>query len=251
MSGQHLHALYRHGDSAVHRMSPHLKIVAAFMFVVAMVLTPRQQVWAFAAHLVLLIAVVTAAGLPGRFLVTRMVVLVPFLIAAWTLPFIGSEPVNGLGLSIEGLWDAWNITVKGLLGTMASVTLAATTEVPDLVGGLERLRVPRVVTGIMGFMARYLEIVVGDMARMRTAMRSRGHRPRWLGDVGAVGRSVGALFVRTFERGERVYLAMVARGYQGEIPIGDAAVAPAAGVVVVAGFIGAAWAATITAIILT
>ena len=237
MSGVHVHALHHHGDSAVHRMAPHLKVVAAFLFVVAVVLTPREQIWAFGVHLALLASVAWLSRLPVRFLAVRMLVLLPFLVAAWTLPFIGSEPVNGLGLSIDGLWAAWNITAKAGLGTLASVLLAATTEIPDLVAGLERLRAPRMVTAIMGFMARYLETVVDDMARMRVAMRSRGHRPRWIGAAGAIGRSIGALFVRTFERGERVYLAMVSRGYDGSLPAGPAARATGVASAVVAAFV--------------
>lgn len=136
---------------------------------------------------------------------------------------------------------AWNITAKGMLGTMASVTLAATTEIPDLVGGLERLRVPRVITSIIGFMARYLETVVDDLARMRIAMRSRGYHPRWLGAVGALGRSVGALFIRTFERGERVYLAMVSRGYRGGMPDAGTAAATPAAMAVTGALVASAW----------
>lgn len=249
MSAGHVHALFRHGHSPVHRMASHVKVLATIGFVVAVVLTPREQVWAFGVHLGLLASVIVVARLPVRFVLSRMVVLLPFLVAAWTLPFLGSDPVNGLGLSIEGLWGAWNITAKGFLGTMASVTLAATTEIPDLVGGLERLRVPRIMTSIIGFMARYLETVVGDMSRMRIAMRSRGYRPRWLGSTGALGRSVGALFVRTFERGERVYLAMVSRGYAGQMPDAATAAATPAMLAAAAVVVVAAWAVTISGII--
>lgn len=245
MSGSHIHALFRHGESPIHGLPSHLKIVATFGFVVAAVLTPREAIWAFAVHAGLLSLVIGLSRLPLRFVATRMVVLVPFLLAAWTLPVLGGEPHNGLGLSIEGLWGAWNITVKGALGTMASVILAATTEVPDVVSGLERLRAPRVVTSIMGFMARYLEAVVQDMSRMRIAMRSRGYHPRWLGGAGAFGQSIGALFVRTFERGERVYLAMISRGYQGEIPPAAGIAVSARSVAAIAVFLASAWAVAV------
>lgn len=212
------HALYRHGVSAVHLAPAHVKIVAVLGFVVAVVVTPREAVWAFGAHLAIVAIVLTAARIPPGFVARRLLVVTPFLLAAATLPFVSGPPDTAWGMSVEGLWGAWNIAAKAVLGALASISLAATTEPPAIVAGLERLRMPRIVTAIMGFMVRYVEIVVSEISRMRRAMRARGYRPRWLGSVGAIGSSLGALFVRSFERGERVFLAMTARGYAGAMP---------------------------------
>lgn len=217
MSGGHAHALYQHGDSPLHRAAPHLKIVAGFAFLVAVVVTPREAVWAFGAYLGLLVSVIAVSGLRVRFVVSRMVVALPFFLAAATLPFIGGGERLGW-LSIEGLWGFWNIGVKMTVGVLVSVTIAGTTEASDIVRGLEALRVPRVITAIMGLMIRYLDVVVGEVGRMRVAMRSRGYAPRGLGEVAAIGRGMGSLFIRSYERGERVYLAMASRGYAGRMP---------------------------------
>jgi cobalt/nickel transport system permease protein len=217
VSGGHAHALYRHGSSVVHRLAPHLKILAAFGFVIAVVITPRRAFWAFGVYAALIVGFATAAGLGLRFMVTRLVVILPFLVAAATFPFLeGGQQWHGL--SVEGLWDLWNVAAKASLGALASVVLASTTEAPDVVSGLEQLRVPVALTAIMGFMVRYLDVIAGEMSRMRIAMRSRGYEPRWLGEVGALGRGVGALFVRSFERGERVHRAMTSRGFSGRMP---------------------------------
>jgi cobalt/nickel transport system permease protein len=100
----------------------------------------------------------------------------------------------------------------------ASIVLAATTPVADLLRGLDRLRVPRVITAIAGFMVRYLGIVAGEAQRMHVARQSRGYDPRWLWQARGMAASAGTLFVRSYERGERVYLAMLARGYDGTMP---------------------------------
>jgi cobalt/nickel transport system permease protein len=218
MGGGHAHALYRHGHTLAHRLAPEVKIVAGFGFVLAVVVTPREAMWAFAVHAVVVLTMLAVARVSPGFALRRLVVIAPFLLAVATLPVIGPPPEVLWGLSESGLWSAWNIAAKGILGTLASICLAATTEAPDLVAGLERLRVPRIVTAIMGFTIRYLDVVSGEVARSLVAMRSRGYRPRWLGAVGPMARSVGGLFVRSFERGERVYLAMVSRGYSGQMP---------------------------------
>jgi cobalt/nickel transport system permease protein len=126
--------------------------------------------------------------------------------------------VLGLTLSIEGLWGAWTILAKATLGVGASIVVSATSTVPDLIRGMGRLRVPRVITAIAGFMVRYLDIVAGEFSRRRVAMASRGYEPRWLWQTGPLAQSAGSLFIRSFERGERVHQAMVARGFNGRIP---------------------------------
>ena len=93
-----------------------------------------------------------------------------------------------------------------------------TTSMSDLLVGLERLRVPRVFVAITGSMMRYGEVITGEMRRMKIARQSRGYDPRWMWQSKAVASLAGALFVRSFERGERVYLAMASRGYDGSLP---------------------------------
>ena len=133
--------------------------------------------------------------------------------------------VLGLELSETGLWDMWNILAKATLGLLTSIVLAGTTDIPSILRGFEALRVPRVLTAIMGFMIRYLDVILGEFRRMRVAMQSRGHNPRWLGHAKPYATSAGLIFVRSYERGERVYLAMASRGYEGHMPKrpGDAA----------------------------
>jgi len=83
---------------------------------------------------------------------------------------------------------------------------------------LERLRAPRLPVLIASFMYRYLFVVAAEMSRTRAALAARAYRPRHLGQAAALGRMVTALFLRSYERGERVYLAMLARGYAGAMP---------------------------------
>jgi cobalt/nickel transport system permease protein len=123
-----------------------------------------------------------------------------------------------MSLSIDGLHGAWNIFAKGTLGVLASLLLAASTTTRDLLVGLDRLHCPQVFTQIATFMLRYLDILADDARRMRVARLSRGYDPRFLWQVKAFAVGIGALFIRSYERGERVYLAMVSRGYTGSLP---------------------------------
>jgi cobalt/nickel transport system permease protein len=222
----HLHRLHRPGDSVVHTLPPQVKLVALFTFVIVVVLTPREQMWAFALYALLILGVVLLAGLSPLLVLKRMAVEIPFVIFAVLLPFIAEGPtteIAGLTLSIEGLWGAWNILIKGSLGVAASVVLAATTDPRALLLGLERLKMPPIMVHIATFMLRYFEVVFGEMQRMKVARESRGFQAKHLGHVRVLAHSAGALFIRSYERGERVHLAMLSRGYNGSIPsLGEA-----------------------------
>lgn len=223
MSGGHGHAhgLYVAGASPIHRLPSHWKVAATVAFVLAVVATPREALWAFAVDAVLIVAVARIATVPLGRLVWRLAIEAPFLAFAVFLPLIGEGrriDVLGIGLSVSGLWAAWNIVVKGTLGVAATVLLASTTTVPELLTGLDRLRAPRALTTVAGFMIRYGEVVTGEMRRMRIARLSRGHDPRWLWQARAIASSAATLFIRSYERGERVHLAMLSRGFDGGLP---------------------------------
>jgi cobalt/nickel transport system permease protein len=228
MGAEHGHTLHYHGHSVVHRLPAHLKILALVGYVLLVVATPRELVWPYAVHLAALAAAVRASGVPPAYLLRRLVVEVPFVVFAVALPFFATGPrvdVLGVSLSQPGLVGAWALLAKGTLGVLASLLLAATTEPRDLIVGLRRLRVPSQLVEIMGFMVRYLDVVASEMRRMRIARQSRGFDARSPRQWPVLGRSAGALFIRAYERGERVHLAMLSRGYAGSMPVAEAAAA--------------------------
>jgi cobalt/nickel transport system permease protein len=208
------------GPSPLHRLRPHTKIVATLVVVAAIVSTPRHAVWAFGLHAVLLVALARTGRVPLPLLARRLTIEVPFVGFALLLPFVAlGERVEVLGvhLAVEGLWGAWNVLAKATLGLATTVLLVSTTAPADLLRGLDRLRVPAVFTSIAGFMLRYLEVIGGELRRMQVARVSRAHDPRWMWQARAVASTAGTLFVRSFERGERVHLAMVSRGFDGTL----------------------------------
>lgn len=210
--------LYLPGSSVVHRLPAQVKMVAAVVFVLIVVLTPREWLAAFVFDAALVLAAVVAAGLPLLVVARRMVVEVPFILFALLLPIVGHGPELAVGpfqLSEPGLWSAWNILAKATLGVAVSVLLAATTRSGELVAALGRLRVPGLLVQIASFMVRYVDVVTAEAARMRTARAARGFRPSHLGSWPDLARSLGTLFVRSYERGERVQVAMLSRGYDG------------------------------------
>jgi cobalt/nickel transport system permease protein len=208
----------------LHGLAAHAKVVATLCFIAAVVATPRTQAWAFGFHAVIVGTVAAVARINLLALLRRLAIELPFIAFALALPVIGGGPrvdLLGVSLSRAGLWAAWSIVAKGTLGVAATAVFASATSVPQMIAAFERLRVPRALTAIMAFMIRYADVVTDEMHRTRVARESRGDRARWLWQARAVASSAGTLFVRSYERGERVFLAMTSRGYTGSMPSFD------------------------------
>jgi cobalt/nickel transport system permease protein len=212
------------GDPAspIHRLDPRAKIVGLAGITVVAVSTPLEAWPAFAACALALAVIAALARIGPGLLWSRVRVILPLVIfAAAFVPFVRGGPsveVGPFSLSEAGLATFALVTVKATIGAVGAVLLAATTRFPDILHGLERLRIPRLLTVIAAFMYRYVFVIADEARRMRAALAARAYRPRHLGQAGALGRMVTALFLRSYERGERVYLAMLARGYGGTMP---------------------------------
>lgn len=221
MGAGHGHRFHYHGHSVVHRLPGEVKILALLGFMLVVVATPGRLMAVFGGYLLLLLAVVLIAGVPFGYLLPRMLVEVPFAVFAVLMPFLATGPrieLLGISVSESGLWSAWTLLAKGTLGVLAGLTLAATTEPHEILRGLQRLRLPTLLVQIMGFMIRYLDVVTDDLRRQLIALRSRGFSAKSPRHWGVLARSIGALFIRSYERGERVHLAMLSRGYDGRLP---------------------------------
>jgi cobalt/nickel transport system permease protein len=209
-------------SSRVHRLDPRAKLLGfAGITVVAVSTAPRY--WPALAACAVALAVIAAAARvgPGVIWSRARVVLPLVLFVAAFVPFVrggAAVAVGPLALSRDGLTTFAAVSSKALIGTVSAVLLGATTSFPDVLHGLERMRAPRLLTLIAAFMYRYLFVIGGEVRRMRVALAARGYRPRHALQAAAIGRVATALFLRTFERGERVYVAMLARGYAGATP---------------------------------
>lgn len=196
-------------ESPVHRLDPRAKIVGLIGLVIVTVSLPPGAWLAFAAVAVVIVGLVAVARLPPLHLLRRMTIELPFLFAAAALPFTVE---NGVVLGAT-------VALKVTTCVLAMVILSSTTPFPRLLRGFELLRTPRLITVIVAFMWRYLHVLVADISRMQTARAARGYSAGWLGQAASsTGALIAALFVRSLERGERVYHAMLSRGYGGSMP---------------------------------
>ena len=209
--------------SPAHRLDPRAKIVGLLGVTLVAVSTPLARWPVYVACAAVLVAYAAVARVPPRELWRRVRVVLPLvLVVGLFVPLArpgGREIALGpLTIHEAGLAILATVAAKATIGTLSAALLGATTTFPDVLRGLERMRVPRLLILIAGFMYRYLFVIVEEVGRMRAALVSRGYRPRHALQAGPMGRVATAMFLRTYSRGERVHQAMLARGYRGTMP---------------------------------
>ena len=204
-----------------HSLPSHLKIIAVLLFVLVVVSTPITYWPAFVIFLALVIAAATAGKISIFTLSKRALIEVPFIFFAVLMPFFGTGERFELGpfnLYREGLLAGLSIVAKGTLGVLSAVILSTTTTAREILRGLERLRLPTIMVQIASFMLRYVNVISDEMERMKIARQSRGFDATGVKHWKVIATSAAALFIRSYERGERVHLAMLSRGFDGELP---------------------------------
>jgi cobalt/nickel transport system permease protein len=205
---------FSRGTSLVHRCDARVKLLVALGLVAIVVATPIVWWPLLAAELAVVLVVYAAARLPWAYLAVRLASLSPFLL----LLAVGIPLSHGLDRG----WDlAAQLLARSLLSLAVMITLVATTPFHALLSALARLGVPQVLIAILAFMYRYMFVLVDELEKMRRAKLSRTFYPSLWWEVRLMANFVGILFVRAFERAERVHAAMCARGWTGQMPARD------------------------------
>jgi cobalt/nickel transport system permease protein len=203
----------RYGTGPLHRLDASVKLIAALALILAVIATPVGAWRSFGAAGLVLAFVVGLAGIPPRELARRWLGL--FLPVAFLVVMIApAHPARAQqGLAAV----AASILIKNGLALMTMIVLAGTTPFPRLLTGMRRLGVPLVLVATLQFMERYRHVLLEEIDRMATARRALTFRRRGSLSWTLLGGLIGMLFLRTFERAERVHDAMIARGWTGTI----------------------------------
>ncbi len=227
----HLADAYQETGSRLHHMDARIKLVVVISLILLIGLTPSGAFGTYIGFFILIMAVVLVARLDPWMVVRRSFVALPFTLAAISLvftvpgPALINVPLVNWPVSEPGLVRFTSIMLKSMLSVQVAVILLLTTHFTDTLWALGELRVPRILVAVITFMYRYIFLIAEESIRLT---RARDARSAVIGGDTARGRSlafraqttgrmIGNLFLRSFERSERIYQAMLARGYRGEI----------------------------------
>jgi cobalt/nickel transport system permease protein len=191
-----------------------------------MVMTPISDVWRFVLFALLLFGFYILSGVPIWFGIKRSAIAIPFvLFAGILLVFSPDRPhppfynlvFTRIPIEHGGLYILINAMVKSCLSVLTVILLHSTTPFPKLIQGLEALRTPNVITSLLSFLYRFMSVITDEVKTMLRARDARAFGGSRLWHLQIIGQMIGSLFIRTYERAERIYSAMVSRGYDGTL----------------------------------
>jgi cobalt/nickel transport system permease protein len=223
---------YHDTNSFIHRLDPRVKVIVTLVFILSNALLPDGAWTAFGLAWLFLLFANVFSELGGLFTFQRSIIALPFALVAVTVLFsIPGNPVStfrllfwDLTITDAGLLRFVSILIRSWLSVQMAILLVGTTRFPDIVHALEHLRVPSILTTIIAFLYRYLFVLVDEVFRLLRAREARsaavagvraGGGAAWR--AGVAGNMAGQLFLRSYERSDRVYNAMLARGYTGHL----------------------------------
>jgi len=217
---------YSELDSVIHNLDPRTKLIACLTFIIFVVLTPVTNWQVFICYFCVIAALLMISKLPLIHILKRSLVIFPFVfMIAIFIPFFKQGETAGsynigwwqISVTYSGLLILANIISKAWLCILSLILLSSTTKLADLLKGLKQLHVPHIIVLILSFMYRYIFVLMDEMMRMKQARDSRNFGGSRLHQLRTIGNMIGTLFIRSYERGERVYSAMLARGFNGEM----------------------------------
>lgn len=209
-----------------HSLAPRTRLLCTLLMVFAIALTANGRWWTWAIYATGVLAAILASRVTWTVLLKRLAIEFAFIgvVLLGTLFRDGGEVIWSWGwfkITSGGLMVLGSVTLKAMLSLLLLNFLTLTTSIPALLNALIALRMPPLLVAILASMYRYISVLVGEFNAMRRAALSRNlmGNNRW--QRLALGNMMGALFIRTYERGDRIYQAMLARGYEGVPPVFD------------------------------
>jgi cobalt/nickel transport system permease protein len=232
----HVHFLdsYHHRSSPVHQLDPRVKLVLSLAFILTCALTPPGTWPVYILLLSMVVSVEILSDLGITYVQKRSLLALPFVLAAFPVIFtINGEPLASFSIGLwtltvtqPGLERFISIALKSWISVQAAIVLAGSTPFPALLAAMRAVRIPRLLVAIFGLMWRYLFVLADEALRLMRARAARsgqsttpgaktGGNLAWRARV--TGGMAGSLFLRAIERSDRIYMAMVSRGYDGEV----------------------------------
>ncbi len=223
---------YHEKESFLHHSDPRVKALVTLLFIISNVLLPDGAWIVFAFSWLFLIAANALSKLGILYTFKRSLIALPFALIAVTVLF--SMPGKPVAHFQIGMWDFIitdagllrfaSILIRSWLSVQMALLLVAVTRFPDLIHALEHLRIPPIITTIIAFLYRYLFVLTDEVFRLLKARESRSAAVAGQKSGGSIvwrarvaGNMTGQLFLRSYERSDRIYNAMISRGYVGSL----------------------------------
>jgi cobalt/nickel transport system permease protein len=213
---------FAYQDSPVHRLDSRVKFIALVVFTIAVISLPRTSVSILLCYAVGPFAVLVLGGIPLQFALKQILLVSPFVaVLALSCPFYDKAfvPVYFGPYTLEisqGWLRCFAILGKFAVTMLSLIALVSTTRFSNLLVGLQKLGAPKLLVIQLGFLYRYIFVLIDmvqHMLRARTArkLRSLGFKQEFK----TASAMVGSILVRSIDTAENINIAMQGRGFDG------------------------------------
>jgi cobalt/nickel transport system permease protein len=221
---------YSELDSPVHRLDARLRLIAAFAGILIMVSVPRGQLEPFILFFILITGLVFLSRIPLKFIAGRCLIVAPFILISAAFYPISSLLITETQHSIDmhgQVLVAISIAVKAFLSVLLVILLVSTGRFHDLLHGMRRMKIPKLVGVLSAMMYRYIFIIYDEALRTIRARDSRTPGKLVTSKIQTYGNQAKMIFLRSWNRSQIVYQAMLSRGFTGEFPVREHQPVPA------------------------
>lgn len=214
---------FSEGSSFLHRADPRVKILVFALFsilcaVASGIKTPL--LYFFYSLLLLLIAKLRIKPLFSRLLVANFFIAFIWIFIPLSYPGNPYISFGSIKISHEGLKYALSITLKCNAIIVATITLLSTSSVFSLAHAMLHLRVPKKLVTVFFLFYRYITVIHDEYLKIKRATALRGFVPKTnLHTYRTYAYIVGGMLIKSYERAEEIYKAMLCRGFKGYFPL--------------------------------
>ncbi|MGA1478786.1 MAG: cobalt ECF transporter T component CbiQ [Candidatus Actinomarina sp.] len=227
METSHHHHLEIHNFSKLNAVKPQTKLLVIFLIILSIAFYKMETLNLFFIHVGSVIYLLIISKITFKTYIKRLSIDIPFVLFAFFLPFIskGSGKVAweimGLAVYETGLIEMRNLIIKITLCVTLAIILTATTSTVEIIYGMQKLKISPLLISIFSFAIRYIDVFIDELKRVKTSMKSRGYSEKGLKNLKPIAFASGAMLIRGYERGERVYNSMISRGFNGYLELHD------------------------------
>ena len=225
METTHSHHLELHSESVLSNIKPEIKIAATFVIVISIAFLSLEKNIAIIVQTLVVLIMIYLSKIKISTYFKRLSIDIPFILFALFLPFLskGDSTVMfeffSLPIYETGFNEMVSILIKITLCVSSAIVLTATTSNIEIIYGLQKLKISPLLISILSFAIRYIDVFIDEFKRVKVAMKSRGYDQKGLRGLKPIAYASGALLIRGYERGERVYNSMISRGFNGSIEL--------------------------------
>lgn len=199
---------YSDRKSIIHSLDPRVKFIFTILFILFIITSRDNDYIRFIIYFSIILIIILLSKIPLNYIFLRSLVIIPFALIISIFNIFFRE--NGLNIF-------YNIVIKSFLSILSLILLSSTTNFTNLLKGFEKMHFPYIFIQMLSFMYRYIFVIMDEMMRLKVARDSRYFGGRFFNQIKVFGNIIGLLFIRSYERGERIYNSMLSRGFDGSI----------------------------------